>query len=275
MTRTNGKVELPEDISDEDMQDIAQFLALHEVKYPGEAEIDRTVDELRLHMALVGNRETAAYQANRLIRLIAMEMTLFHPSYWITLILVYAAGYLGILASGYLSPPLILFLIAPLPGILGAVELYRSRDERMLELEMSCVHNGASVLLAKLFLVGCSTVCFNFIFAWGITGSSSTGIMHLTLLWLAPFTVISGLAMVAVARLRGSAAVMLVLSLWGTSAVLLLMKPIWQERLLAVSPLMYVPVVLAGAALIAIQLQRMLRMIQLTTEGEYAVEADH
>lgn len=260
---------------DEDMLDIAQFLAQHEVKYPSEAEMNRTVDELRLLMALVGNRETATARARKLIRLMAVEVTLFHPSYWITLVLLYAAGYLGVVASGYLSPPLILFLLAPLPGILGAVELYRSRDERMLELEMSCVHNGASVMLAKLFVVGCSTVGLNFVFAWGITGYSATGIMHLTLLWLAPFTGISGLALLAVARLRGGTAVMLVLSLWGTAAVLLLMTPAWQAQLLAISPLMYVPVVLAGAALIALQLRRMLRMIHLITEGEYAGEADH
>lgn len=275
MTRKTSKNELLDDVTNEDMRDIDRFLAQHEVKYPSESEVNRTVEELRLHMVLISNRETSTVRAMKLIRLMSMEVTMFHPSYWITLVLLYAMGYLGVLVSGYLSPPLILFLLAPLPGILGAVELYRSRDERMLELEMSCVHNGASVMLAKLFLVGCTTVCLNLVFTWGIAGYSSTSIMQLTLLWLAPFTVISGLAMLAVARLRGSAAIMLVLSLWGTAAVLLLMKPAWQAHLLAVSSLMYVPVVLAGAALIALQLQRMLRMIHLTMEGEYAGEADH
>jgi len=275
LTRRETDIDLPEDVTEEDLREIELFLSKHEVKYPSELEIDRTVDEMRLHMRLRNTGDSRAKRIIKQLRLTALEVTLMHSFYWISSIMLYSAGYFAAVLNMDVSPLLVLFVLSPLPFILGVVGLFRSRDERMLELEMSCVNNAASVMLAKICIVGCYNVCLNFAFSLAIAGQSPMGLMDITLLWLAPFTVVSGLSLIIASRLRGGTAVLLLLFVWGMAGMSLLLTPSWRLPLLSVHPLIYIPIILGGGALVAVQTQSLIRKMQQSMEGVYYREADH
>ena len=47
-----------------------------------------------------------------------------------------------------------LLFLAPLPVLIGLVEIFRSRDEGMIELELSLTYSPSDLMLSKLAIVG-------------------------------------------------------------------------------------------------------------------------
>ncbi|WNQ11963.1 hypothetical protein MJA45_02570 [Paenibacillus aurantius] len=276
MTERRHPDEGPEDRLDEDDLDIRRFLQKYEVKYPDAREVDRTVEAVKLHMRLDVSRERGAgRRLLRLLRLAVSEVSIVHPSYWMVSLALYLIGFL--VGEGGLpaSPAQTLFILSPMPFLLGMAEVFRSRDEGMLELEMSTPFNGASVLLARLSIVGVYTILLNSLAVlWLADSSNFSRLMGITVLWLTPFTLLSGLALLAASRWRGSTAVLVTMTVWVGFCLVAVMSPPLMRSLLSVSAVSSLLLMIAGILLAAGQVRGLIRQAS-EWEGGYGFEADH
>ncbi|UVI28380.1 hypothetical protein [Paenibacillus spongiae] len=275
MTRKRMQDDRSDTVTEEDLNDIHDFLLQYEVEYPDSAEIDRTVEALRLHMhASAGEQRGLGERLKRLLRLAASEVTLMSPFYWLMSTVLYLAGFMMIGLESKLTPEFALFTLAPMPFILGLVDIFRSRDQRMLELEMSCTFNAASVMLAKILIIGVYNIALNSLCSlWFIRITEQMDVMDITLLWMTPFSVISGLSLLAAIRLRGSTAVSFMIAIWFSFCLIVIINPSLMRRILTMPAAIYLLLIMLGAMLIVMQLYRLLYKSSVM-EGMYECETN-
>ncbi|RXZ81329.1 hypothetical protein EBB07_15070 [Paenibacillaceae bacterium] len=261
----------------EDSDRIRQQLHRYEIPYPGEDDIARTIRHLQLEMTLqAAPTPTVHARFLPLLKLAAGEILSIHPLYWIVNLLLYGMAMIVIAMNIHLPTQAVVFILAPLPFIIGLAEIFRSRDTRMLELEMSCKYNAASIMLARLTLVSLYSVMLNSVFGVLLSVLDQQQLLlHTTLLWLTPFTLLSGLALLISTMLRGSSAIMLLLSIWTASSMLVMMSPALMKSLLSLHLAVYLALIMAGILLAAWQTWRLARYFHHYTEGMNRLEAHH
>ncbi|GBF74971.1 hypothetical protein PA598K_03344 [Paenibacillus sp. 598K] len=214
------------DVSEAELDRLERLLDNWQTPQASPDEIERTIAAASLELRLRATpAESWAQRMLRLLRLVAGELPFMSRSFWVASLLLYVVGLLSLMQLQQ-TPQLALFALAPVPMLLGLGEALRSRDAGMLELEMSCRYNGASVMLAKLSIAGVYTVALNSAASLWLSGTG-TGIRlgELTLVWLTPFTLATAVALAVIMRMRGSQAVLLTLAVWAMCCLLLLLSP--------------------------------------------------
>ncbi|MBP1995170.1 hypothetical protein [Paenibacillus eucommiae] len=276
MTGKSTENELPEDMTEDEFKNIHDFLLQYDVKYPDPDAINRTVEAARFQMRLKARPKLRLWmRMQRVLRLAASELSMMSPLYWIVSAALYVSGFMMIGFKFHATPAFSLFALAPLPFILGLMEVFRSRDERMLELEMSCVFNAASVMLSKLSMIGVYNILLNSLCSlWLIRITEQTHLWDITLLWMTPFTLISGLSLVAAIHLRGSTAVLFVMTLWLSFCLILIFNPILMRNLLTMHTASYLLLIGFGIMLTVMQVSRLLKRT-MEMEGMVEFETDH
>lgn len=239
---------------------LERLLRAYEPPYPSDAEIERTVEAVRTEWKLYRRLPRERFGMLRLLRQVAYDILLTSPAYVVGSALLYVIGLLGLYVQTALLPQFVLFALAPVPFLLGLAEAMRSRDERMLEMEQACRFNGASVLLAKLSLIGGYSIGLNCLAAlWLANAGVGARLGELTMLWLLPFTLMSVLALLAVLWLRGSTAVLLMLGVWASCCIVVLTQPLWLRMLLTLPNAVRLPLLAVGGTAMALLMLRLLR----------------
>lgn len=266
--------ELPE-LSDGELARLERLVDAYEPPYPSEAEITRSIEAATFQLSLQGRPQGRMEAAVRLLRHVASEITVISRMYWLVSLLLYAAGLAILYAPQSAVPEFALVAVAPIPFLLGLIEVLRSRDDRMLEMEMACRFNGASVMLAKLCIVGTYNLALNVaVSAWLAGTVAGRHLGDIMQMWLLPFVIISALALLAVVRMRGSTAVLLALGLWAGCCLAMLAKSEWLSRLLDLPGMAGLLLIALGAAVIVSQARQLLRRTSEQLGGEW-LETEH
>lgn len=266
----NRNEEIVRPLTEAELARMEQELIRFGVPYPDELEIDRTVQAARIQMRISHTPESRFTGLHGLIRLALSEVSLARPFFWVASLLLYSIGAIVPWIMETISPMYILFVLSPIPFMLGLVEVFRGRDEGMLELEMSCTYNAVSVMLAKLWVIGIYNIVLNVVISlWfaGVTDAWAPG--EFIRVWLAPFAIVCGISLLVASRLRGSYAIMGVLLVWG-SLCLLLVSPSLLKKLMALPVTADLLIVLAGLILLGTQVKRIKKEATILYEGSVA-----
>ena len=270
MTKKGGSNDWSDVMTEEEYKNMDDFFSKYEFKYPGSEEINRTVETVRFHMRMkAGHKRGSWERMKRLLRLTASEFIFISPTFWIVSAALYLAGFIMIGLEHDILPEFALFVLSPMPFILGLVEVFRCRDERMLELEMSCTYNAPSIMLSKLCIVGMYSILLNAICSMGLAGAAEqVHLMDITLLWMTPFTVLSGLSLAVAIRLRGSAAVVCMMSIWLGFCMIIILNPSLMRSILTMHAASCLLLIAMGVIMTATQISRLL-MRTKDLEGAY------
>ncbi|MDQ0115770.1 hypothetical protein [Paenibacillus harenae] len=202
-----GKGEL-----DELDQELKMLLDDYSVEYPSEDAIVRTIDTLRPYVMHPDRRQT-----NRTPLPLKRDLfTILHirPGFWLVNALIFLAGlYIWGYKNG--DPYIILMLLAPVPFLIGLLEIFRGRDEGLMEMEMSCKYSAQQLLLAKMVVIGGYNVLLStlLIAAFGLFGEPIV-LTKLLMYWITPFTVVSSIGFGVACRMRGALSTPIMLTLW-------------------------------------------------------------
>jgi hypothetical protein len=132
--------------------ELEEWLSEFNIEYPDEDKIDQTI--MQLHQYVPKKKKQ---QISRVIpaplRNAYQESLHFSSTFWISNLVYLAIGLIFVLfTSG--DPYMALLFLAPLPVLIGLVEIFRSRDEGMIELELSLTYSPSDLMLSKLAIVG-------------------------------------------------------------------------------------------------------------------------
>jgi hypothetical protein len=126
-------------------QELEDWLDEFTIEYPSEEKIEQTI--AMLHHYVPEKKKVHLFQQ------VYKEMLGVSLVFWISNLLYLAAG-IGFIYLGSGNPYMTLFFLAPLPVLISLIDVFRGRDEGMIELELSFKHSPSQLILSKLASIG-------------------------------------------------------------------------------------------------------------------------
>jgi hypothetical protein len=250
--------ELNNGLCEDEVNGLVKALNEYTVKFPPREIVQLTTESLQQY---VPDRRNAlhrrAEKGATLLAAACRESALVSGSYWLTAALLFILGY-TVTVLTQASPYATVVLLAPIPFVAGLVEVFRSRDQGMMELEAACKHSFREVILSRLLVTGIYSLLLNSSLSAAFSiAYPGTFLWQMTLLWLTPFSAVSALSLWTVIYLKGIYTANFFLALWIVTVLLLQSFPGWAGRLLSVNLPVHGAVVFAGTLLFLACLQRL------------------
>ncbi len=141
-----------------------------------------------------------------LLRLVQTQVSLFQPSFWLASSVIVFLGALLILSGPILNPTFLLQVIGPLLSYLGTATAFRGSGLHMLEFELACPPSPRQLTLARLAIVLCYDITLGLFLSLFLRIFSNFSFWLITLHWLAPLLLGTGLTLLLSLRIPVSRA---------------------------------------------------------------------
>ncbi|GAA0615303.1 hypothetical protein GCM10009001_35750 [Virgibacillus siamensis] len=184
---------------------LAGLLDEYDVEFPSDLEMENTIDAIRPYVPIKKRKTLLLYEKMiPLLQRSGHEFINISLLFWVSNTLFYIVGLLVIFLEG-VNPYLTAMFLAPIPLIFGLIEVLKSRNEGMAELEMTMKHSLQEIVLSKMVIVGGFNLILNVLFTL-ILPLFTDGIWlwKLILYWMTPFTVVSAFSFLITSKLRNS-----------------------------------------------------------------------
>ncbi len=261
--------------AEQELKALKRLLSDYTVPFPADRQIDAAVNSLKQYVP--SRRKTFDRYSGKLQMLLARALSeagLMSATYWLASAALFVVGYLLLYRanSQYYGAA----VLAPLPFILGLIEVFKGREQGVLEVELTCKISAREIMLSRLVVIGLYSALLNTLFS-AVTGliMPEAVVWKIMLAWIAPFTFTSGLALWFAMRLRGGFAVTAALSVWMVAVLAVLSSQPALQVLARLDALVYLIVSGLGAILFLVQIRLSLRRHQLYFERRVALEADY
>jgi|GEM_PF-3141613 len=219
------------------------------VEYPSDEAIARTIDAMRPYVAEPDSKRSKRFIPWKL------HILQIQPAFWMANLLFFC---LGLLLWRFWEddPYKIMLLLSPVPFFLGLLELFRGRNEGLLELEISCKYSAQQLLLRKLLAISIYNVllCLALIGVFCIFGEPLL-FSKLIIYWAAPFVVAVSIGLAVANRIRNVLSVPTALVIWIFIAMTFITNIERKERYGQASELPYLAGLAAALAIVFIVIQ--------------------
>lgn len=261
MIRKNSDFEFPDDISEDDASKLIDNLECYIVDMPSEDEINNTIENLRKFVPYKKTKNKS-FKIFNLLGRASKEIGFMSSSYWLVSIILFILGTYSIWMNGgsitnNRNPYISAVLLAPVPFILGIIEIFRGREEGMIELELSCKVSIGEIMVSRLIIICIYNILLNSLLSAMLMHFNS-GILfwRMIFMWLTPFTVISGIGLVLVSRMRGSYVALLFTSIWIVFVMAVLTQKKIVESIIGINTAAYCILTIIGAVIMVVQITR-------------------
>ncbi|MEO2215267.1 hypothetical protein ABGV40_30800 [Paenibacillus amylolyticus] len=279
-SRGNGDESNPvAELEIEEYNEIASYLDEYPVEFPSEMEIDKTIRILDTympdHMNAHLKQKSSGNSVKELFQLVYGEVAVFHKSYWLVCSMLLLFGYwLG--THSTTDPYMSVLFIVPVPFVLGLLEVFKGRDQGLMEIELTCKITAQQLMLTRLIVVLIGNMAF--VVLLNLLISSETGI---SISWSAislsytQLMIAAGTSLWLAMRVRGGTAVSIFLIVWFALVWLVLSNPELKTLLQSIQPTVLIAMALCGVLLLISQIYEMARKYTLQTERGYSFDTDH
>jgi hypothetical protein len=210
-----------ENLLEKDLLDIENFLDSYVVKKVDEEKIDLTVETLRSYMPqsigedLVVNKKI--YISNKIktsVEVLKMQFMLFNKIYIIASLILTLGALIGTIKYN-LNPYLSSYIIAPIPVLLGLVEILRGKEEGVWELELSYRYSFREIVFAKLIIIGITSIGISLFISFILVNTySEVNLLKLINTSLIPICFISIVSLVTASIYRSMNSIALSTGIW-------------------------------------------------------------
>ncbi|MCM3342842.1 hypothetical protein M3650_30500 [Paenibacillus sp. MER TA 81-3] len=273
--KRESKYKTREQSPNDDYSGIDTLLEQYSVELPSDAHIDRTIEALRPHVPQ--KNKSDSHNRQRLLELMnraAKEIPFFGKLYWICCLSVLLTG-LWLAAADAPHPYAAAILFAPVPFIIGLLEVFKGREQGVLEIELACKVSAQEIMLSRLLFVVMNSIVLNTCLSSILSlFRNDVPFWDLTWSWLTPFLIVASTSLWLAMRIRGSSAVMILVSVWIALGMIGLTNPDIVNKLLQVN-LFAAFIVNAGALLLLFnQGKQLLRKHSFFVERSLDYEAN-
>ncbi|SHK69741.1 hypothetical protein [Alicyclobacillus tolerans] len=236
-----------------DVNQLSRMLDKFTVDFPPEHVIQNTIDQAVFHV-LQPREVTAVPLFKRIWGIVSFQTEYVAKWFWLVSALMFLSGYLITASCGY-NPYKIIIILSPLPFILGILELFRSVDSGMSQIELTCKTSLPQTLMARLTVLGIYNIVLNTAMSVGLSWLVGMDLWRVVLFWFVPFTWISAVTLYLSTKFRGRALVPVVALVWSISVALAFSNPSVLSFLLSLNDVMFVVLSLLGLVLFASQIK--------------------
>ncbi len=194
------------------------------------------------------------------------QVSILQPSFWVLSLLITFFGLL-FLASAVQEREFafLLGMIGPLVAYLGTMNIFRARQQSVLEFELACPPSLQQLTLARLIVVLGYNIIVGLPLSVLLTGRFGDGFLPLTLHWLAPMLFVTGLALPLSLRMSFNLAATCAYGVWFCYLVLTMVaiSPFSGHIISPITSSVELVIGLIGLALLAVTILRLPRYTQL------------
>lgn len=237
------------------------------VQYPDEIDINTTIDSLRQYIP--PKHSKGSYFNQRFIRLInhaKTEVFFMGKAYWLISIALFIIGYFITISRAF-DPIITLVFLAPIPFVFGLIEVFKSRDQGLLEMEMACKFSAHEVMLARLLLVSLFNLTLNTLLTLAFSPYiATTTLLHVTMLWLTPFTLFTALLLWISMKVRSTTLSLAIIPLWGFFTFSIHTDVKWQPLVFDMHIAVHLILMGIGIGLFIIQIKQLINKYSVYEE---------
>lgn len=242
---------------DELVKELGFMLNEFDVEYPSESEMMMTIDAIRPYVPVKVNKwKITPGNIASILRHSYQEVFNISRLFWVLNSLFLFAGLVAVFAMDQ-NPYVIMMLVAPIPTLSGLLEVLKSRNAGMAELEMSLKFSLQEIILSKMLVVGGFNLIINMIFTFVISNFyHEIWIWKLMLYWITPFTLITAVSLVIVNRIRNSYSITAVLVSW-IGIGMLLNQTQFVNKIESIPAPMFILITVSAVGIIIFQMKQM------------------
>jgi hypothetical protein len=259
VNKQKGDFNPSEDMNEQQLAALERAMGEYSVPFPQEYQIDLTVDTLRQYVP--SKRQFHQVYLDRLGFLFdraVAEVSFISKIYWLASIVLFVTGYIVAVTSywNFYGP---IVILAPIPFVLGMLEVFKGREKGVLEIELTCKISAREIMLSRLVLIGVYNILLNTLFSTVISMIIPKIVLwKILLLWITPFTGVSAVALWLAMKVRGGYAVTLLISGWVVAALSVILSPKCVELFEQLNILGHVVINGLGVLLILLQVKKIL-----------------
>ena len=242
-------------------KEVKEYLDSYKVDFPHEEEIESSIGLIMSQVQPIQSRANVFQsRAKNLVVNSIQEFFRFGYLFWGLNSLFLLLGIVGLI-NLKTDPYVTAFALAPLPFIVGIIEILKSKDEGLIELEMTLKYNAQQIFISRLFVVG----LFNLMVNIGISSISMAVFPEvifskLLLAWTIPYVLVTGLAFLFAMNMKGNVASGVLLAVWFALCYGLLQVEEIMEMVFSMDILPAAGILLAGGLLWTVNLVKIKRI---------------
>ncbi|MEH7238807.1 hypothetical protein [Bacillus sp. JJ1562] len=235
-------------------KELGMSLDEFDVEFPSETEIMMTIDAMRPYAPTKESKwETIFASITTVLKHSTREVFYFSSLFWGLNLLFLLLGVLSVLFYK-IDPYIIMLYVAPLPTIIGFIEVIKSSNTEMAELEMTFKFSLQEIILSRMVVVGAFNVALNVLLTISLAILlPEVMIGKLLLYWATPFTIIAAIMLVVASKYRQAYNFTGGLVLW-TVTVVIMTKNDVIERIETISGLVYILITIAASIFIVVKM---------------------
>lgn len=250
---------------------LKEQLQSFQVPAPDEDKINETLQKLQGYLPL--EKRTRLNSFSQIVKHAWEEVRLIRSYYWMISFTLFIVGYL-LTITAQLDPLPMLIILAPFPFVLGVIEVFRGREEGILELEMACRFSAYEIILSRLLIISVYNIGLSLVLTLVYSPLLSKALWKMILLWSAPLLLFAVIALSLSMRFRGHAFVVTVITFWVVFSGFVLFNEGLMISYFKVNPILQMAIIGLGIILLLIQIKRLTNNYR-TLEGTEVYEINN
>ncbi|MCY6959871.1 hypothetical protein [Clostridium brassicae] len=231
------------DISDEEIEELICKFNSYSIEYPTQNQIDKCIENLSVY---VPKKKSLIQWFEKLLLRGQIQITYINKLYWLISILIFLTTF-KLAINMNTNPYKIIMLISPIPLLLGFIEIFKGKENNMLELELSFKISGKQIILSRIIIIGIFNIILNtamsiLFFQSGI----DVQLLKINIFWMVPFVWINLIAFVIAKKFRGHYVSLGGISFWILLVSILSKNEDFIEKIMYLNIGVYIAMALVG-----------------------------
>ncbi|EPY2276995.1 hypothetical protein ACXAT3_001723 [Clostridium sporogenes] len=231
------------DISQEEMEEFIDAFNNYSIEYPNQNEIDHCIEILRVY---VPKKKSLLQGFEKLLVRGKIELSYINKLYWIISIIIFLITFkLAINIS--INPYKVIMSISPIPLLLGLIEVFKGKENNMLELELSFKISGKEIIISRIIIIGVFNIILNTVMSLLFFKSGiDVELLKINILWIVPFVWINLIAFIIAKNLRGYYVSLGAISFWILLVSILFKSKYFIEKIMYINMGVYMIMAVVG-----------------------------
>lgn len=240
---------------------IADELEAFTVDYPSDEEIDQTILTLHKHVPEknMPMRDFVG-KIRELLFLAGKEFFAISALFWTANIILLLFGIISTTLFNA-DPYMTLFILTPIPFLTGLLEIFKSRDQGMAELEASFKYSMQQLIFSRMLIVSAFNLILNAILITWLYAAVDLmfQLSQLFVYWMMPLTMLSALGLLLTTKYKGTITSPVLVATWLVTGFLIAQVPDGANFINQIGLTGSIGIVIASLCTIIFQLRKIQR----------------
>jgi len=159
-----------------------------------------------------------------------------------------------------INPYKVIMSISPIPLLLGLIEVFKGKENNMLELELSFKISGKEIIISRIIIIGIFNIILNTVMSLLFFKSGiDVELLKINILWIVPFVWINLITFIIAKNIRGYYVSLGAISFWILLVSILFKNEYFIQKIMYINMAVYMTMVVVGIYLYYMALKKYMK----------------